>query len=72
MKKSVLLIALFTIGTFTLSSCRKEYKCTCTRTDSSGGQRIDETTVTSSKKRAQEDCEATVPESDFGKVCVIE
>ena len=72
MKKLLLFIAFVFITTLTFTSCRKDYNCKCTRTDSSGGTRVDETTVTSSKKHAQRDCDASVPDSDYGKVCVLE
>ncbi len=71
MKKISLFIALFALASVAMTSCRKDYDCTCTRTDSSGGTRVDQTTIRASKKHAQRDCEATVPNSDFGKTCVI-
>ena len=70
MKKRALFIVLFAIAT-TMTSCKKNYDCTCTRTDSSGGTRTDVTTIRSSKKHAQSDCDASVPDSSFGKVCVL-
>lgn len=72
MKKLSLFIAALAIVSVGMTSCRKEYNCKCTRTDSSGGTRTDETTITSSKKHAQRDCDNSVPDSDYGKVCVLD
>jgi hypothetical protein len=69
MKKTSVLIMLLAFASVTFTSCRKEYECTCTRTDSSGGQRTDVTTISASKKNAQKECEESVPDSDYGKVC---
>ena len=72
MKKLPLFIALLAVASVAITSCKKEYNCTCTRTDSSGGTRVDQTTIMSTEKHAQRDCDASVPDSDFGKVCVLE
>lgn len=71
MKKSTKIFALMAIVAIAFSSCRKEYDCTCLVTDSSGTQNSYSTNISSSKKNAQKDCEASAPESDFGKTCTL-
>ena len=71
MKKQITFFAIISIVALTFSSCRKEYDCTCVVTDSSGGKANYSTNITSSKKHAQSDCEATAPDSDFGKTCTL-
>ena len=72
MKKLSLCIALLAVASVAITSCKKEYKCKCTTTDSSGGITVDETTISSTEENAQRDCDASVPDSDFGKDCVLE
>ena len=72
MKKQITFFAIIFIVALTFSSCRKEYNCTCLVTDSSGTQNSYSTNITSSKKNAQRDCEASAPESDFGKTCTLD
>ena len=72
MRKLPVFIALLAIILTATTSCKKDYNCKCTRTDSSGGHRVDETTIRASKKNAQAECDASVPDSDFGKVCELD
>ncbi len=72
MKKQTKILALLAIVAITFSSCRKEYDCTCLVKDSSGMENSYSTNISSSKKNAQRDCEASAPESDFGKTCTLD
>lgn len=55
----------------TISSCKKEYDCTCIVTFSDGSTNEYQTNIRSSKKNKQADCEATTAESSFGKTCTV-
>ncbi|MCW3084986.1 MAG: hypothetical protein JWP12_2352 [Bacteroidetes bacterium] len=71
MKKQTLFLAFIIFAGITMTSCRKEYNCTCVVTDSSGTKNTYETNITASKKKKQSECDATAPDSDFGKTCTV-
>jgi hypothetical protein len=55
-----------------MSSCRKEYNCVCEVTLSDGSHNHYETNISAKKKNAQQVCEDSAPDSDFGKTCTVE
>ena len=71
MKKGILYLSIFVIALGT-TSCQKNYNCTCTVTDSSGGHAVYQEEIRSTKKNKQANCEAIAPDSDFGKVCTVD
>jgi len=74
MKK--VLIAVVVLGALTLSSCKKDYTCTCSYTDTSGSGVVlpnQSTTINGKKKDVETACEAG--SSTFGGLtttCVID
>lgn len=49
-----------------LASCKKDYTCTCTTTDSSGGTATSSVTIHATKKDAKEVCNATATSTSGG------
>ncbi|HEY0030965.1 MAG TPA: hypothetical protein VGC65_09425 [Bacteroidia bacterium] len=72
MKKTFLAFGLLFAGCMTMSSCRKEYDCTCKVTLSDGSVNEYSTNITASKKKAQQACDDSAPDSDFGKTCTLD
>lgn len=59
-------------GALTLSSCRKEYDCTCQVTLSDGSVNTYSENIYASKKNKQKKCDEVGPSSDFGKTCTVQ
>jgi hypothetical protein len=70
MKNKIFVVFLLIMSTIT--SCKKDYTCTCYVTNSAGIQQKYETYVKAKKKDREKACEATAPSSSYGKVCVEE
>lgn len=71
MKKIITILFLLIFLSVSISSCKKQYNCACEVTLSDGSIKHYHTTVTATKKNKQSECEATAPESDFGKTCTV-
>lgn len=56
MKKVILSVAVF--GALALVSCKKDYTCECTTSDGSTTTGTVSTTITDTKKKATDACEA--------------
>lgn len=70
MKSKILMMLLLTICLAT--SCKKDYTCTCFVTNSAGIEQKYQTYVKAKKKDREKACEATAPDSSYGKVCTEE
>jgi hypothetical protein len=70
MKKVMLAVA--TIAFLGLTSCKKDYTCACTTTDSSSSTSVTQsTTVNGTKKDAKAACEKTQTVATITTTCVI-
>ena len=67
--KFLMMVLLFLL---TITACKKDYTCTCYVTDRSGIQQKYQTYIKAKKKDREKACEATAPDSSYGKVCVEE
>jgi hypothetical protein len=71
MKKTISVLALLAFFVTSMSSCKKEYDCTCRVTLSDGTVNEYSTNIYAKKKDKQKECEASAPDSDFGKTCTV-
>ena len=71
MKKASAILIGLAFGMLTFSSCKKEYDCTCIVTLSDGSTNEYSTNIRATNKKKQQECEATEPQSDFGKTCTV-
>jgi hypothetical protein len=69
MKKGMLLVAAVVAVTF--ASCKKEWTCECTYSDSSGTHTISGTTKKESKKDAKDECNGTATAGGTSWSCSI-
>lgn len=72
MKKSALLCLVLAFGMLNFTSCKKEYDCTCLVKLSDGSTNEYSTNIFATKKNKQKECEASAPDSDFGKTCTVQ
>ncbi|MCW3084987.1 MAG: hypothetical protein JWP12_2353 [Bacteroidetes bacterium] len=70
MKNKFLIV--FLLAVCSITSCKKDYTCTCYVTNSAGIQQKYQTYVKAKKKNRAKACEATAPESSYGKTCTEE
>ncbi len=70
MKSKFLIVSLLAV--LSATSCKKDYTCTCIVLNSAGIEQKYQTYVKAKKKDREKACEATAPDSSYGKTCTEE